>query len=260
MNLKLRIENAASETLMTSEPGDETWMLYEPAYAEGDSIVLESDETECFAWIQLDDAMPPALVYIKEREFRLPVPMGEGKASYSPRAFSGSCHLIHARTVPAPEDRHNLSFNPYDTHGAPSLFPHASANVETRNESVFAARNAIDGSVANSFHGEWPHTSWGINQNPEACLKIEFGRKVIAEEAVVYLRADFPHDAWWTSGCLSFSDGSSVTLEFKKTGAAQKTCFPPRLVEWVTLDNLIKADDPSPFPALTQLEIHGRES
>ena len=31
-------------------------------------------------------------------------------------------------------------------------------------------------------------------------------------------------------------------------------------IEWIKLGNLIKADDPSPFPALTQIEVYGTES
>ena len=42
-------------------------------------------------------------------------------------------------------ERRNLTFSPYDCHGNHSFYPHASANVETRGEAVFAARNAVDG-------------------------------------------------------------------------------------------------------------------
>ena len=31
-------------------------------------------------------------------------------------------------------------------------------------------------------------------------------------------------------------------------------------ITWVRLEELIKADDPSPFPALTQIEVYGTES
>ena len=125
---------------------------------------------------------------------------------------------------------------------------------------VFAAKNAIDGLVANSGHGEWPYTSWGINRDPNAAWRLDFGRPVVLDEAVVYLRADFPHDAWWREATLRFSDGSRLTLPLEKTGAGQPFPFAPRQAEWVVLDTLIKADDPSPFPALTQLELWGRET
>ena len=87
-------------------------------------------------------------------------------------------------------------------------FPHASANVETRGESVFAARNAIDGVTANRSHGSWPYESWGINKRQDAEMLLEFGCPVDCDRVVLWTRADFPHDNWWIQARLTFSDGS----------------------------------------------------
>ena len=173
------------------------------------------------------------------------------------RAFAGESHYLHARMARREEiaARKNLALNPWAAHRFDGAFPFASANVETRGEAVFAARNAIDGYKANDSHGGWPYTSWGINRDPKAALRVDFGRLVELDEAVLYLRADFPHDAWWKEGTLHFSDGSQVMVKLEKTAAGQSFSFPPRKVEWVVLDSLVKADDPSPFPALTQLEL-----
>ena len=35
--------------------------------------------------------------------------------------------------------------------------------------------------------------------------------------------------------------------------------FEKKRVIWLTFDRLIKADDPSPFPALSQIEVYGKE-
>lgn len=136
-------------------------------------------------------------------------------------------------------------------------FPHASANVETRNEAVFAARNAIDGVKANSSHGEWPYASGGINRDPQACLKVDFGREIETDKVIIYLRADFPHDNWWKEVTLAFSDGSSVTANLKKLATGQEITFEKRTITWIEFRNLIKAETQSPFPALTQLEVYG---
>ena len=88
--------------------------------------------------------------------------------------------------------RRNLAFNCYDTHRDLGLYPHASANVETRGEAVFAARNAIDGVWENASHGEWPYQSWGINRDPNAALTVDFGREVLLDELRITERADFP--------------------------------------------------------------------
>jgi len=77
---------------------------------------------------------------------------------------------------------------------------------------------------------------------------------------VIYLRADFPHDAWWTQGTITFSDGSELVMNFEKRGDAQSFKFPEKEITYLKLHSLIKADDPSPFPALTQIEVYGTEA
>lgn len=220
-----------------------------------------SCDAGAFLIVQLDDGMSPAFVFCKEGEFSYPVPFGEERKVFSERAFSGKKHYLHVRTARPHEvaARKNLALNPWAAHKFNGIYPFASANVETRGEAVFAARNAIDGFKANSSHGGWPYTSWGINRDPKAALRLDFGRTVELDEAVIYLRADFPHDAWWTEGTLHFSDGTQLTVNLEKTAAGQSFVFPAKRVEWVVLDSLIKADDPSPFPALTQLELWGRD-
>ena len=91
-------------------------------------------------------------------------------------------------------------------------------------------------------------------------MKLEFGRPVVIDEVCLTLRADFPHDSYWENATVAFSDGSEETLILQKTGATQ--CFPvkARTVEWLILKDLKKAADPSPFPALRQLEAWGSES
>lgn len=257
--ITVSIENRNRDTLaLASGCGREPCSLvYEGAYQEGDTIRISSDPG--LLWIELDGALPPALVYLKTGEAAYTVPFGTERNLLSPHAFTGTRHIVSTR-LPEPGEtatRRCLSCNPWAAHEPNGLFPFASANVETRGEAAFAARNAIDGLLENHGHGEWPYTSRGINRDPTAALRVDFGRPVLADEAVVYLRADFPHDAWWREGTLRFSDGSALTLPLAKTDAGQRFPFPARAIEWVVLDTLVKADDPSPFPALTQLEIWG---
>ena len=124
---------------------------------------------------------------------------------------------------------------------------------------VFAAQNAIDGVRANLWHGSWPWTSWGINRQPDAEIRIDFGRTIWTDKIVIYTRADFPHDSWWTQVTLHFSDGTSIDWELKKTNLAQVLEIEPKEISWIMMNQLIKADDESPFPALTQLEVYGMD-
>jgi hypothetical protein len=257
MSLRLKIENEGQ--LLAEEHGkQEITLVYEPEYQLNDSIVLESDEENQYLWVKFDDAMPQALVYMKGKRFVFLIPFGEKKVSYSSRAFSGTKHVLWVRSAHEEEmpSRHNLAFNPYDCHENQALFPHASANVETRGEAVFAARNAIDGVKATHSHGEWPYQSWGINRNPNAELRIDFGREVALKTVVFYLRADFPHDAWWTKAKIDFSDGTQLEVQLQKSGKAQIINFPIKKTNWILLHSLLKAEDPSPFPALTQIEFY----
>lgn len=250
------------ENLLAEKSGeDEVNLVYLAGYQEGDAILVEVSETEQFYFLCLDDGKGKSLVYLTGN-IRYEIPFGEKRFNISPKAFWGERHLLSVRKARPFEvaGYRNLAVNVWDQHGAVNCYPHASANVETRGESVFAAMNAIDGVTASESHGLWPYASWGINRRDDACLRVEFGREVEIDRLILYTRADFPHDNWWEKGRAAFSDGSSLELKLEKGGAAQEFLFEKKRVCWLELKDLIKADDPSPFPALVQLEAYGRET
>lgn len=259
--LKLKVLDAGGNTLAVSTCGENVSIVHTKAYSDGDWIALEAEKEGIHCWIQLEETMPPALVYLKGRGLDFHIPPKEDRGNYSPKSFTGSCHLIRAWEADQAEllARRNLALNPYDAHGEHGFYPHSSANIETRGESVFASRNAIDGIYYNGAHGAWPYQSWGINRDPNARFRLDFGRKIILDELRLTLRADFPHDSWWTQATVRFSDGSCETLSLKKEAAPQSFPVSPRSIEWLELSELKKADDPSPFPALTQIEAWGTE-
>lgn len=259
--IKLKLLDQAGHTLATSPAGETVSLVYAGRYQPGDWVALEGDGPALSCEIQLEDSMPPALVYLPEGNLQFPIPPEDGRSSYSPKSFTGSIHLLRARVAEGAElsRRRNLALNPYDSHVGKGFFPHAQANVETRNEAVFAARNAIDGVYANCSHGEWPYQSWGINRDPNAELRLDFGRPVRVDEVRLTLRADFPHDSWWEEATVEFSDGSREVLRLTKTGAPQSFPVEPRTIQWLVLKELKKAPDQSPFPALTQLEAWGSD-
>lgn len=93
----------------------------------------------------------------------------------------------------------------------------------------------------------------------DAQMTLEFGRPVDFDQIVLYTRADFPHDNWWEKVTFTFSDGTSETVELEKSVEPHIISLERRGITWLTFGQLIKADDPSPFPALTQIEVYGRE-
>ena len=208
----------------------------------------------------MDDGKGKSLVYLTGN-VDYEIPFGEKRINLSPKVFWGTRHLLSVKKAHSfeVEGYRNLALNIWDQHGEVNCYPHTSANVETRGESVFAAVNAIDGITVSNCHGEWPYESWGINRRDDACMKLDFGRKVEVDRVVLYTRADYPHDNWWKQGLIEFSDGSSLKLDLKKTGTAQEFTFEKRQIEWLEFKNLIKAEGVSPFPALAQIEVYGGE-
>ena len=261
MELRIFILGGGGQVKAQASGTDLVSLVYSAPYEEGDVITLSGDRSG-YVTARLEDSLPETFGYLAG-EFRLAVPFGEKRVSYSPKSFTGALHLLQARAA-EPEEigaQRNLALNPLDSHDNTGFFPHASANVETRGESVFAARNAIDGCWANDSHGAWPYQSWGINRDPEAELTLDFGREVEIHRLVFTTRADFPHDNWWKRCTVRFSDGSEITPEFVKTGARQTVELERRGARWLKVCRLIKDEgDLSPFPALTQLEVWGTEA
>lgn len=241
---------------------NQTILVYEGEYEEGDSIVFGTDKTDAYYVIRNDDCMDEAFVYITKPEVVYDIPFGEKKVSYNPKTFTGERHYLTMREAFDYETAsyRNIAKNVLDQHGDRGCFPHAFANVETRGEAVFAARNAIDGILSNESHGEWPYESWGINRQDDAEITLDFGRFVDFDKIVLYTRADFPHDNWWVKADITFSDGTTKAVEMEKSVKPHIFFVEKKNITWVKLSNLIKADDPSPFPALTQIEIYGKDS
>lgn len=261
MTLSLKVLDGGGNTLAVASGEDFVDLVYAAAYNEGDTIELQCSEKPAFIRWSVDDALKEGLVYVTDT-VKYDVPFGEARISCSPKVFSGNRHYIYAEVADEAIVKcyRNLALNPIDQHKEVTCFPHASANIETRGESVFAAKNAIDGVKANLSHGEWPYESWGINRDPEACMRIDFGREVTIDKIVLYLRSDFPHDSYWTKATFRFSDGSEEVIELTKSSKAQKFDIKKRTIEWLTFSDLIKADDASPFPALSQIEVYGTEA
>lgn len=247
------------ETLASANHPDETQLLYRGAYLPGDEIRILSDTS--YAIVQVDQAVPPARVYLPEKGMTYRIPLeGDSPSAYPPDAFHGECHLISIMPDPHPGYR-NLARNPVDQRGEVQAYPHATANVETRGESVFAARNTIDGLHIADGHGVWPYGSWGIGTRTDAALTLDFGREVEIDRVVLYLRADFPHDAWWKQGTLVFSDGDTVTFPLVRKNGGQEIRTGKRHISWLRLENLLKAEtSDSAFPALRQIEVYGSDT
>jgi hypothetical protein len=256
--ISITVQSSEGTVLAYAEHPEEAWLSVDRAYLPGDVIRITGSSR---LRVRMDQALPAGEVFLPSGVMTWPVPAGEHRLAYAPGTFEAPRHLIFAAALP--ENGHlcvrNLALNPADLRGDTDFYPHCTANVETRNEACFCARNVIDGIRANTFHGEWPFQSWGIGAREDAWCMLDLGRTVLAEKMALTLRADFPHDAYWTAGHVVLSDGTDLFFELEKTGDRQWIDLGNRKISRLRLERLIKSDDPSAFPALTQWEVFGRD-
>ena len=258
--MEILFKTASGEVPAQAADAQEALLFIEREYQEGDYIEI-SAEPGAHLFVQMDAAMMPGEVYLPTGVMTWRIPFGELRDAYSPAAFTGPRHIVSARVMTADEIAapRVISCNPSDLRGDTDFFPHCTANVETRGESVFAARNVIDGVRFNHCHGRWPFESWGIGARTDAWCKLDFGRPVKTGEMLLTLRADFPHDAYWTQGHVVLSDGSEFAFPLEKTDKRQRILFGgEHEITWLRLERMVKSDDPSAFPSLTQWEVIGR--
>ena len=250
---------ADGRVIACASHGTEALLCFDGTYAGGEVIEIASDAKHL--WVQPDASVLPGEVYLPEGRMTWAVPAGEHRLAYRPGAFAEGRHIVSARVMDGAEvaAERCLSRNPADLRGDTDFFPHCTANVETRNESCFAARNVIDGLRYNTFHGEWPFESWGIGAREDAWCLLDLGREVAISRMALTLRADFPHDAYWVRGEAALSDGGVVRFPLENTGERQFIELGDRRARWLRLQNLVKSDDPSAFPALRQWEVYGRD-
>lgn len=259
--LKIKVVNKDGNELLITPASNSVSAIFNFEYQDGDWMIIDTDKLDGYYKIQLEDTMESTIVYAPGLFFTYQIPYKDKRSNYSPKSFYGNCHIIKVSEADDMDvyKRRNLAVNPYDNEDNNSFYPHSSANICTRGECTFASRNAIDGVYYNDSHGSYPYQSWGINRDPKAEFKIDFGREVIVDEIVLTLRADFPHDNYWQEAKLEFSDGTSMIIKLKKTGERQAFEFEPKKITSVVLKNLIKSKEKSEFPALTQFEVWGTD-
>jgi len=248
------------QTLATLAHPSEVQLCYRGAYQPGDTVEFESESH--FVIVGLDHTLPAARLYLPDKRWVFHLPLaGDLPAGYPPFAFQGDCHLLTLREDTQNEYR-NLACNPADQRMESGAYPHCSANVETRDESVFFARNTIDSLHIANGHGQWPWLSWGVGERKDAVIRLDLGREVSVDTLTVYLRADFPHDGYWVQGTVHLSDGYEKTFPLRQFDGPQEITLDGfHTVTWAQLDHLTQSEtQQSHFPSLRQLELYGRDT
>ena len=242
------------------QKGESIDITYENEYNEGDKIIIRKSDTDHIA-LKLDDYICESIVFCESNALEFEIPFGNLKRGYDKNAFSGDRHSIK---VYEPSDDvkygyRNISLNSCDRRGQKRYFPHAYANLVTREDVCFFERNAIDGVCENKGHGDYPYHSWAGGAREDLEYYIDFGTEVEVEKVVFYLRADFPHDTYWKAVDVEFDDGTMETANFTETDSAQQLVFSEKkITRKIHLTNFKQAVYPFSWAALSQIEVYGR--
>lgn len=197
---------AADGTMIASaQSAEDARLCIDRVYEDGDTVEILADEKHLC--VQMDVTLLPGEVYLPNGRMTWRVPAGEHRLAYAPGAFEAKRHVITARLMTAEEinGRRDIACNPADLRGETDFFPHITANVETRNEACFCARNAINGLHCNNYHGEWPFGSWGIGAREDAWSALTSGAR------------------WWW---MQWHSSSVRISRMMPTGSADTLCCP----------------------------------
>ncbi len=245
------------------------------AITEGDRIRVSLENCDFIA-VRLDKTLKESIVWVPNKSFEFLIPSeNQRRCGYHPDAFKGEAHKISVRE---PEEKdiygyRNIALNSHDRHASVKFFPHATANFVTREDPCFYERNAIDGEINNQGHGRYPYHSWAGGARNDLEYVLDFGREVEIDKIVFYLRADFkhdaktgiPHDSYWKSIDIEFSDGEVIRGEFKldnsdlnpENSKGQVLAFEKKTTRAIKLFNFTQVSEVLSFAALTQIEVYG---
>jgi len=257
--LRLEIVNKEKDVLFLAE-GESIDAVYEGEYAEGDAIIIYKDDTDFLA-LKLDETMEESIVFCPSGSFSFEIPFGPLRDGYDAEAFAGRKHSL--RVCEPPDSLkygyRNIALNAFDQKEQKRFYPHASANLITREAPCFFPRNAIDGVKENTGHGVYPYHSWAGGAREDLEYYLDFGTEVSVEKIIFFLRADFPHDTYWKSLDVEFSDKTRVTAEFSATAEGQTLRLPKeKKTRTIHLTGFRQASYPFSWAALSQIEVYGK--
>lgn len=261
IGMKIIIYNGENEVIAFAEGEHEVTLFYEEEYKEGDRIVIASEKAK-FLNVKVDEFVDEAIVYIPEGKVEFKIPFDMMRWAYHFCAFEEDKHIVTAKEEKTDifGERVNLAKNAIDQRYTEGCYPHASANYISQEQGWFEAKSAIDGNTSTHGHGPYPFQSWGTDKREDTEFKVDFGREVIIDEIVLFLRSDDfqDHDINWSTGVLEFSDGTKQEINMIKSPEGQSYPFAPKKITWIKLHSLKRAKDDA-YAALTQIEVYGYE-
>jgi hypothetical protein len=249
-------------------------------FKEGNTLTLTVPEGQHYiAFCLAKDVVSESILYLTDSTFTYTIP----KLSISyPTGLSASSITVTARIPETSEltDAHNLALNPadlldpdmnkisytYSSYWDAKTYPHATTSTICRYASdetskyQFEVRNAIDGFTQNTSHGSYPYQSWGPDSGftTRDYIAIDFGHEVKVDTLALYIRADFPHDTYYTSMTVKFSDGTSQTFDLTNSSSVQEFDLGGITTSYIKITKLTMQDS-SGWAGFTEVEVIGSE-
>lgn len=260
--MKITLTDRLGVIKKTVEGNGELELKWHEAYGFEDILTFEV-EPESFLEVDIDPYVKPSTIFTPSGTITYQIPVGYKLKAYHPEAFQSEKKEVKLSSVSGESlsTRRNIAMNGLDKRWSTGYYPHAEANVVTRDEPWFEGKNAIDGHVVVDGHGAWPYQSWGGGLRDDLEFTLDFGRDVVIDEIVIYFRADLvnDHDVNWESGILECSNGYELPLNMVLTAEGQSFKFDQQKVTWIKLKEL-KREVSAAFTALTQIEVYGVEA
>jgi hypothetical protein len=174
IELIIEVKDKDNTTLSKISGKEQISLVYTEEYKPGDKICFANLSKSRYLAVKVDNEIEEALIYMPGNELEYTILFDDDAVPYSPDTFKGNIHNISMRIAKEEEiySYRNLSLNAMDQRSITTYYPHATANIETHNRRVFAARNVIDGQTATEGHGHWPYQSWGVGEEKIVRLKL----------------------------------------------------------------------------------------
>ena len=258
--ISLKVIDKDGKELFYQKGKTEIDCIYEGEFSEGDTIRVETNDGEYLA-VKLEETLKESIIYVPSQKFVYEIHKEYNGLSFDNNAFMGDSHRLMAR-VPNDEEiygERNIALNSHDLPGVKGSYPHARANLVTRQSPNFFERNAINGVIHPEGHWGYPYNNWAGGARNDLEFYVDFGTAVEVNKIVFYLRADFPHDSYWDSVEAVSDDGSVLKAEFKPTGEGQELIFPEtKITKTIHLTNFTQPTEPLSWAGLTQIEVYGK--
>lgn len=246
---------------VTDDPNQSVALVLGTSFTSGKKIKITMPEGEKYLAVTIGNGVKEAIVYVPDGVYEYTVPSGLN-AIFPSNFATGAKMTVRIPTAQELITRRNLALNPYDsTATSTKSYPHVICNNQY-NTTEFGARCAIDGFTTNTGHGYYPQQSWGPKDVVKATdhFTIDFGRSVLVNEIVIYLRGDFGHDAYFSTIVVQFSDGSSEVIKPTRTRDGQKFTFSAKETTSVKLTGFVTdTSKGGPWTGLAEVEVYGLE-